>query len=94
MFCFHFRPRPYLFEGDHKFPTDKENLPVVILYAEVGTRAFSEFHKVLSEKARSGKILYVLRHYVQVRACFSQYYFEYRKIVFRIILSQNNYLRF
>uniref|UniRef100_A0A286XKK9 UDP-glucose:glycoprotein glucosyltransferase 1 n=1 Tax=Cavia porcellus TaxID=10141 RepID=A0A286XKK9_CAVPO len=57
--------RPYLFEGDHKFPTDKENLPVVILYAEVGTRAFSEFHKVLSEKARSGKILYVLRHYVQ-----------------------------
>ncbi|XP_013371662.1 PREDICTED: UDP-glucose:glycoprotein glucosyltransferase 2 isoform X2 [Chinchilla lanigera] len=59
------RPRPYLFKGDHKFPTDDENLPVVILYAEVGTRAFSEFHKVLSEKAQSGKILYVLRHYVQ-----------------------------
>ncbi|KAM9192717.1 UDP-glucose:glycoprotein glucosyltransferase 2 [Dugong dugon] len=59
------RPRPYLFKGDHKFPTKKENLPVVILYAEMGTRIFAKFHKVLSEKARSGEILYVLRHYVQ-----------------------------
>ncbi|XP_078224542.1 UDP-glucose:glycoprotein glucosyltransferase 2 isoform X4 [Callithrix jacchus] len=57
--------RPYLFKGDHKFPTNKENLPVVILYAEMGTRAFSAFHKVLSEKAQNGEILYVLRHYIQ-----------------------------
>ncbi|XP_037655622.1 UDP-glucose:glycoprotein glucosyltransferase 2 [Choloepus didactylus] len=59
------RPRPYLFKGDHKFPTNKENLPVIILYAEMGTRAFGEFHKVLSEKAQKGEILYVLRHYIQ-----------------------------
>ncbi|XP_069323188.1 UDP-glucose:glycoprotein glucosyltransferase 2 [Eulemur rufifrons] len=59
------RPRPYLFKGDHKFPTNKENLPVVILYAEMGTRVFSAFHKVLSEKAQNGEILYVLRHYIQ-----------------------------
>ncbi|XP_058897547.1 UDP-glucose:glycoprotein glucosyltransferase 2 isoform X1 [Kogia breviceps] len=59
------RPRPYLFKGDHKFPTNKENLPVIILYAEVGTRAFRKFHTVLSEKAQNGEILYVLRHYVQ-----------------------------
>ncbi|ELK36720.1 UDP-glucose:glycoprotein glucosyltransferase 2, partial [Myotis davidii] len=59
------RPRPYLFEGDHKFPTNKENLPVIILYAEMGTRSFSKFHTVLSEKAQNGEILYVLRHYVQ-----------------------------
>ncbi|XP_032133393.1 UDP-glucose:glycoprotein glucosyltransferase 2 isoform X3 [Sapajus apella] len=59
------RTRPYLFKGDHKFPTNKENLPVVILYAEMGTRAFSAFHKVLSEKAQNGEILYVLRHYIQ-----------------------------
>ncbi|XP_026349276.3 UDP-glucose:glycoprotein glucosyltransferase 2 isoform X1 [Ursus arctos] len=59
------RPRPYLFKGDHIFPTDKENLPVTILYAEIGTRGFSKFHKVLSEKARNGEILYVLRHYIQ-----------------------------
>uniref|UniRef100_A0AAA9SVV2 UDP-glucose ceramide glucosyltransferase-like 1 n=1 Tax=Bos taurus TaxID=9913 RepID=A0AAA9SVV2_BOVIN len=59
------RPRPYLFKGDHKFPTDKENLPVIILYAEMGTRAFRKFHAVLSEKAQNGEILYVLRHYIQ-----------------------------
>uniref|UniRef100_A0A9L0IBE3 UDP-glucose glycoprotein glucosyltransferase 2 n=1 Tax=Equus asinus TaxID=9793 RepID=A0A9L0IBE3_EQUAS len=59
------RPRPYLFKGDHKFPTSKENLPVIILYAEMGTRAFGKFHTVLSEKAQNGEILYVLRHYIQ-----------------------------
>ncbi|KAM8786828.1 UDP-glucose:glycoprotein glucosyltransferase 2 isoform 2-T2 [Rhynchonycteris naso] len=59
------RPRPYLFEGDHKFPTNKENLPVIILYAEMGTRSFGKFHTVLSEKAQNGEILYVLRHYIQ-----------------------------
>uniref|UniRef100_G1TE39 UDP-glucose:glycoprotein glucosyltransferase 1 n=1 Tax=Oryctolagus cuniculus TaxID=9986 RepID=G1TE39_RABIT len=59
------RPRPYLFKGDHKFPTNKENLPVIILYAEMGTRAFGQFHKVLSEKAQNEEILYVLRHYIQ-----------------------------
>ncbi|XP_021562943.1 UDP-glucose:glycoprotein glucosyltransferase 2-like [Carlito syrichta] len=62
------RPRPYLFKGDHKFPTNKENLPVIILYAEMGTRSFSAFHKVLSEKAQNGEILYVLRHYIQENA--------------------------
>ncbi|XP_053419281.1 UDP-glucose:glycoprotein glucosyltransferase 2 [Nycticebus coucang] len=59
------RPRPYLFKGDHKFPTNKENVPVIILYAEMGTRAFSAFHKVLSKKAQNGEILYVFRHYIQ-----------------------------
>ncbi|XP_058526609.1 UDP-glucose:glycoprotein glucosyltransferase 2 isoform X2 [Ochotona princeps] len=59
------RPRPYLFKGDHKYPTNKENLPVIILYAEIGTRAFAEFHKALSKKAQNAEILYVLRHYIQ-----------------------------
>ncbi|XP_056352423.1 UDP-glucose:glycoprotein glucosyltransferase 2 isoform X3 [Oenanthe melanoleuca] len=59
------RPRPYLFKGDHKFPTLKEDGPVVILYAEMGTKDFVKFHKILSEKARKEEIVYVLRHYVQ-----------------------------
>ncbi|KAM6178250.1 UDP-glucose:glycoprotein glucosyltransferase 2 [Rhynchocyon petersi] len=59
------RARPYLFKEDHKFPTNKENLPVVILYAEIGTRQFGKFHKVLSDKARNEEIIYVLRHYIQ-----------------------------
>uniref|UniRef100_A0A8D1WKP5 UDP-glucose ceramide glucosyltransferase-like 1 n=1 Tax=Sus scrofa TaxID=9823 RepID=A0A8D1WKP5_PIG len=67
------RPRPYLFKGDHKFPTNKENLPVIILYAEMGTRAFRQFHTVLSEKAQNGEILYVLRHYIQKPASQKMY---------------------
>uniref|UniRef100_G3UPU7 Uncharacterized protein n=1 Tax=Meleagris gallopavo TaxID=9103 RepID=G3UPU7_MELGA len=59
------RPRPYLFKGDHKYPTLKEDGPVVILYAEMGTRDFVKFHKILSEKAQKEEIVYVLRHYVQ-----------------------------
>uniref|UniRef100_A0A8C8VPV9 UDP-glucose ceramide glucosyltransferase-like 1 n=1 Tax=Pelusios castaneus TaxID=367368 RepID=A0A8C8VPV9_9SAUR len=58
-------PRPYLFKGEHKFPTLNENVPVVILYAEIGTKDFVKFHKVLSEKAQKEEIVYVLRHYVQ-----------------------------
>uniref|UniRef100_A0A8B9QEK0 UDP-glucose glycoprotein glucosyltransferase 2 n=1 Tax=Apteryx owenii TaxID=8824 RepID=A0A8B9QEK0_APTOW len=59
------RPRPYLFKGDHKFPALKENGPVVVLYAEMGTKDFIKFHKILSEKAQKEEIVYVLRHYVQ-----------------------------
>lgn len=68
LYCFRFRPRPFLFERDHKFPTGNENLPVIILYAEIGTREFAEFHRVLSKKSKNGKILYVLRHYIKVHA--------------------------
>nr|XP_009665676.1 PREDICTED: UDP-glucose:glycoprotein glucosyltransferase 2 isoform X3 [Struthio camelus australis] len=59
------RPRPYLFKGDHKFPALRENGPVVVLYAEMGTKDFVKFHKILSEKAQKEEIVYVLRHYVQ-----------------------------
>ncbi|XP_030641719.1 UDP-glucose:glycoprotein glucosyltransferase 2-like [Chanos chanos] len=59
------RPKPYLYKIDHKFPgANMTALPVVILYAEIGTKKFSSFHKVLSERAAEGKLVYVLRHYV------------------------------
>uniref|UniRef100_A0A8C3IG87 UDP-glucose ceramide glucosyltransferase-like 1 n=1 Tax=Chrysemys picta bellii TaxID=8478 RepID=A0A8C3IG87_CHRPI len=59
------RPRPYLFKKEHKFPTLNENVPVVILYAEIGTKDFVKFHTVLSEKVQKEEIVYILRHYVQ-----------------------------
>uniref|UniRef100_A0A673BY12 UDP-glucose glycoprotein glucosyltransferase 2 n=1 Tax=Sphaeramia orbicularis TaxID=375764 RepID=A0A673BY12_9TELE len=59
------RPKPYLYKNDHTYPgSNKTDVPVVILYAEIGTKKFSSFHKVLSEKAEEGTLLYVLRHYV------------------------------
>ncbi|XP_069826781.1 UDP-glucose:glycoprotein glucosyltransferase 2 [Dendropsophus ebraccatus] len=59
------RPRPYLYKGDHIFPTLSKTAAVVVLYAEIGTKAFAAFHKILSEKAENKEIIYVLRHYIQ-----------------------------
>ncbi|XP_037395129.1 UDP-glucose:glycoprotein glucosyltransferase 2 isoform X3 [Pygocentrus nattereri] len=59
------RPKPYLYKNDHKYPgANGTDLPVVILYAEIGTKKFNTFHKVLSERAEEGKLVYVLRHFV------------------------------
>ncbi|KAM6934699.1 UDP-glucose:glycoprotein glucosyltransferase 2 isoform 2-T2 [Xenentodon cancila] len=59
------RPKPYLYKHDHRYPgVNKTDVPVVILYAEVGTKKFTSFHKTLSEKAEEGKLIYVLRHFV------------------------------
>ncbi|XP_072850795.2 UDP-glucose:glycoprotein glucosyltransferase 2 [Pogona vitticeps] len=59
------RPKPYMFKGDHKFPTLNDTAPIVILYAEMGTKDFATFHKVLSEKAEKEEIVYLLRHFIQ-----------------------------
>uniref|UniRef100_A0A6Q2Y8C2 UDP-glucose ceramide glucosyltransferase-like 1 n=1 Tax=Esox lucius TaxID=8010 RepID=A0A6Q2Y8C2_ESOLU len=59
------RPNPYLYKNDHKYPgLNGTDVPVVILYAEIGTKKFGSFHKVLAEKAAAGKLIYVLRHFV------------------------------
>ncbi|XP_074515294.1 UDP-glucose:glycoprotein glucosyltransferase 2 isoform X2 [Sebastes fasciatus] len=59
------RPKPYLYKNDHTYPgVNKTDVPVVILYAEIGTKKFTSFHKVLSEKAGDGTLIYVLRHFV------------------------------
>lgn len=56
-----------MYKNDHKYSgVNRTDLPVVILYAEIGTKKFNAFHKVLSEKAEEGKLIYVLRHFVAV----------------------------
>ncbi|KTF77576.1 hypothetical protein cypCar_00027878 [Cyprinus carpio] len=60
-----FLPRPYLYKSDHQYPgVNGTDLPVAVLYAEIGTKEFNTFHKVLSERAQDGKLIYVLRHFV------------------------------
>ncbi|XP_069495887.1 UDP-glucose:glycoprotein glucosyltransferase 2 isoform X2 [Ambystoma mexicanum] len=59
------RPRPYIYKADHKYPSLNQDATVVILYAEVGTKDFAKFHKVLSERAQKEDIIYILRHYIQ-----------------------------
>ncbi|XP_074551732.1 UDP-glucose:glycoprotein glucosyltransferase 2 isoform X1 [Halichoeres trimaculatus] len=59
------RRTPHLYKNDHTYPgANKTDVPVVILYAEIGTKKFTSFHKVLSEKAGEGSLVYVLRHFV------------------------------
>ncbi|XP_057190246.1 UDP-glucose:glycoprotein glucosyltransferase 1 isoform X1 [Triplophysa rosa] len=58
------RPKPHLFKGDHKFPSANPDAPVVILYAETGTKEFSTFHQLMLGKANKGLITYVLRHFL------------------------------
>uniref|UniRef100_A0A669AZX3 UDP-glucose ceramide glucosyltransferase-like 1 n=1 Tax=Oreochromis niloticus TaxID=8128 RepID=A0A669AZX3_ORENI len=59
------KPKPYLYKNDHTYPgVNKTDVPVVILYAEIGTKKFTSFHKALSEKAEKGTLTYVLRHFV------------------------------
>ncbi|XP_068184854.1 UDP-glucose:glycoprotein glucosyltransferase 2 [Antennarius striatus] len=59
------RPKPCLYKNDHTYPrVDNTDVPVVILYAEIGTKKFAAFHKVLSGKAEEGTVIYVLRHFV------------------------------
>lgn len=60
------RPKPYVYKTDHRYPgRNVTDVPVVILYAEIGTRKFSAFHTVLSEKAEAGSLIYVLRHFIE-----------------------------
>ncbi|XP_008397948.1 UDP-glucose:glycoprotein glucosyltransferase 1 isoform X1 [Poecilia reticulata] len=58
------RQKPYLFKGDHRYPGSNPDTPVIILYAELGTRDFQKFHQVLTSKVNEGSAAYVLRHYV------------------------------
>ncbi|XP_077147439.1 UDP-glucose:glycoprotein glucosyltransferase 1 isoform X1 [Ranitomeya variabilis] len=58
------RPKPFLFKGDHRYPGASPDSPVIILYGEIGTTEFSRFHQHLSERARAGEVVYILRHYV------------------------------
>ncbi|MEQ2283775.1 UDP-glucose:glycoprotein glucosyltransferase 1, partial [Ameca splendens] len=58
------RPKPYLFKGDHRYPGSNPDMPVVVLYAELGKPGFQKFHQVLTSKVNEGLAAYVLRHYV------------------------------
>ncbi|XP_069069835.1 UDP-glucose:glycoprotein glucosyltransferase 1 isoform X1 [Pleurodeles waltl] len=58
------RPKPFLFKGDHKYSNFNPDVPVVILYADIGAKEFSRSHQVLAAKARGGEINYVLRHFI------------------------------
>jgi len=53
-----------LIKADHCYPASKGRDVVVILYAQLGTRLFNDWHSLLMKQADVGRITYILRHYV------------------------------
>lgn len=54
-----------LLKSDHVFPVNENGKVIVILYSQLSTDSFITWHKKLKSLANDGKIVYVLRHYVQ-----------------------------
>ncbi|KAJ4438070.1 hypothetical protein ANN_14009 [Periplaneta americana] len=52
---------------DHHYPGSQNNSITVVLYGELGTPEFAEFHYILKTYAVKGDIDYVLRHYIKER---------------------------
>lgn len=52
---------PELFSFDHVHSGSNAGSPVAILYGALGTTCFKEFHSVLSDSAKKGKVKYVVR---------------------------------
>lgn len=54
---------------DHEYSGslyENTTIPIVILYAELGTPEFNDFHSTLKNRANEGSIRYLIRHYVKV----------------------------
>jgi len=65
VFCCVFdRTQPVMIKPDHYYPASKGCDVVVILYAQLGSRVFSDWHRLLVQLASVGRLTYILRHYV------------------------------
>uniref|UniRef100_A0A2P2MAC6 Uncharacterized protein MANES_10G121900 n=1 Tax=Rhizophora mucronata TaxID=61149 RepID=A0A2P2MAC6_RHIMU len=53
--------QPELFDFDHVHVTSHTGCPVAILYGALGTDCFREFHVILVDAAKEGRIKYVVR---------------------------------
>lgn len=71
------------FRLDHHYPGSENRSIVAVLYGELGTKEFSQFHIKLKSLANEGKIDYVVRHYVEVSTV--DYWFALFLSVFNVI---------
>ncbi|XP_041360300.1 UDP-glucose:glycoprotein glucosyltransferase 1-like [Gigantopelta aegis] len=59
------RPKPAVYKFDHFFPGAVSDDVIVILYAELGTASFTQFHATLAKMTGNKEITYILRHFIQ-----------------------------
>eukprot|EP00045_Choanoeca_perplexa_P016030 m.211199 g.211199 ORF g.211199 m.211199 type:complete len:1566 (-) comp17147_c0_seq4:48-4745(-) len=57
-----------LLDVDHVYPGASSSAPAVVLYATIGSVAFQQWHNILVPLHDSGKLQYIVRHYVKDRA--------------------------
>nr|XP_040218313.2 UDP-glucose:glycoprotein glucosyltransferase [Anopheles coluzzii] len=53
------------FAIDHIYPGSENNSLTVVLYGEIGTSEFKQFHAAVKAETERGTVRYVLRHYVR-----------------------------
>jgi len=53
-----------MIKADHYYPASRGRDVVVILYAQLGRHPFNDWHSLLVQQASTGRITYILRHYV------------------------------
>ncbi|CAL7942835.1 unnamed protein product [Xylocopa violacea] len=58
---------PDVYSVDHRYHASKQSEKIVILYGQIGTPQFSEFHDKLKSLTETKGINYILRHYLKDR---------------------------
>lgn len=54
-----------IYNFDHIYPGSENNSVATILYSQIGTKDFAQFHEFLKKQTSLGKIKYVSRHYIR-----------------------------
>lgn len=57
---------PDIYSVDHRYHVSQQPEKLIILYGQVGTPKFSDFHNKLKTLAKTNGINYILRHYLKV----------------------------
>lgn len=55
-----------IYSFDHIYPGSENNTITAILYGEIGTKEFQQFHNFLVKQTEGGIVKYVSRHFVRV----------------------------
>lgn len=58
--------RPDIYSVDHRYHASQQSDKIIILYGQIGTPKFLDFHNKLKDLAETSGINYILRHYLKV----------------------------
>lgn len=53
-----------LYDFDHVYPGSQNNTIVVILYGQLGTQLFNQYHNEIKARAEAGDVKYIIRNYL------------------------------